>query len=85
METKICSKCKRELPLANFNKSAKSPDGHQYYCKECKASKKKEDYEKLKLLPKLELLATFQPRELIEELRRRGYSGELKCTLTVKV
>lgn len=85
METKICSKCRRELPLASFHKAAKSPDGHQCYCKECKASINKQHGIELKQLPKDELLATFQPYELIAELRRRGYSGELKCTFTVKV
>ena len=30
-------------------------------------------------------LAQFKPRELIEELRFRGYHGELKLTQTIKV
>lgn len=30
-------------------------------------------------------LAKFQPRELIAELRARGYSGELSITMKIKV
>lgn len=30
-------------------------------------------------------LAKFTPRQLIEELRGRGYSGELKYTQTIKI
>ena len=35
MPVKICNKCGRELPLDSFWKSAASPDGHIYHCKEC--------------------------------------------------
>lgn len=30
-------------------------------------------------------LSAYHPRELIAELRRRGYVGELKFTQTIKV
>ena len=33
--TKICSKCGRELPLSEFNKCKRSKDGLQWACKEC--------------------------------------------------
>lgn len=33
--TKLCIKCGRELPLDNFRKAFKSPDGHAHHCKEC--------------------------------------------------
>ena len=32
---KICAKCKRLLATTGFNRQKKSPDGLQYYCKEC--------------------------------------------------
>lgn len=35
MDTKICSKCGRELPLSEFNKCKRQKDGLQYQCKEC--------------------------------------------------
>lgn len=36
LETKACSSCKVEKPVADFHKDAKSPSGLQNYCKECK-------------------------------------------------
>lgn len=37
METKICTKCKRELPLDMFQKDRTKRDGLACRCKECKA------------------------------------------------
>lgn len=37
METKICTKCKRELPLDMFQKDRTKRDGLTCRCKECKA------------------------------------------------
>lgn len=34
-ETKICSKCGKELPLSEFNKCKRNKDGLQYKCKDC--------------------------------------------------
>lgn len=34
-QLKVCSKCKRELPVENFAKRPKTRDGLQYYCREC--------------------------------------------------
>ena len=39
---KICSKCGRVLPLADFNKRKSSKDGLQYYCKDCQKAIKNE-------------------------------------------
>lgn len=36
METKICSKCKRELPIENFQSDRSSKDGFYSSCKDCK-------------------------------------------------
>ena len=35
---KVCSHCKRELPLSMFPKALSSPDGLYCQCKECKKS-----------------------------------------------
>lgn len=35
METKICSMCKRKLPLTSFSKHKSSKNGIRSYCKEC--------------------------------------------------
>lgn len=70
METKICKKCGKELPVDKFYKNKSQKDGFGYYCKDCvnayKSSKKANPD-----------LAKFKPRELIEELKARGYKGTL--------
>jgi len=35
--TKVCSRCRRELPLSRFAKRAASRDGLQNYCRQCTA------------------------------------------------
>lgn len=42
MQTKICTFCKRELPLESFGKCTKSKDGLKTRCKECRNKIKKE-------------------------------------------
>ena len=92
METKICAKCGRELPIENYNKNSKQKDGLQRHCKECareyarasyenKKAKKIEDarleFEKKYKIYTNKELAKFTPRELILELKVRGYVGTL--------
>lgn len=43
--TKICSKCKRELPISEFNKDKSRVDGLQNYCKGCNIVRIKKYYE----------------------------------------
>lgn len=64
-EKKICKCCGRELPLSNFDKRG---GGYRNYCRECL---RKENGIS-------ERFAQFTSRELIEELRSRGYKGTLK-------
>lgn len=45
MQTKICTFCKRELPLESFGKCTKSKDGLKTRCKECR-NKIKREYNK---------------------------------------
>ena len=35
METKVCKKCGRELPLSDFYTNSKAKDGYATYCKVC--------------------------------------------------
>lgn len=42
MQTKICSRCKRELPLEAFGKCSKAKDGLKWSCKECRNALKRE-------------------------------------------
>lgn len=39
LDTKICSKCKVEKPLSEFQKSSINNDGYQNYCKICNSKK----------------------------------------------
>lgn len=94
METKICSRCKQEKPLEEFSKCSTSADGLQYICKECMAVYNKQRHEEKKKMKDVIIqndhtlkkvysnpeLAKFHPRELIAELKARGYSGELRYT-----
>lgn len=80
METKRCPKCGNVLPLSDFHKGTA-------YCKECRKKMNKEYYNKKKSMirqgnPALE---DFTPRELIEELRYRGYRGELIYEQKIKI
>ena len=85
--TKKCVTCGRELPVSEFHKNAKNKDGLQSKCKSCvseynRAYNRAEHLNKVYLNPEL---AKFQPRELIAELRARGYSGELSYKQVIVV
>ena len=75
--TKLCIACGKELPIDAFMNNYKSPDGHQHICRDCKRERKATKKTNMGGggNPKL---ADFKPRELIEELRYRGYTGTLE-------
>lgn len=83
-ETKLCSKCGRELPREMFSRCTNAKDGLQQYCKDCKraysASKreKRKEEKNAQLLPVFSNpeLAKFTPRELMVELKARGFRWE---------
>lgn len=84
METKICGKCGKELSIDNFYKDKSTKDGLHNYCKDCiksyRTSKKSDVRGRGGVSTKVYAnpdLAKFKPRELIEELRARGYKGTL--------
>ena len=85
METRVCKTCGRELPIENFSKNAY---GYIGICKECnskhrseaathRASKKQRSIENELANAKNMRLSEFTPRELMAELKRRGYEGTL--------
>lgn len=85
METKVCKVCGQELPLSEFRKSLLVPNGIAT-CKKCVNEKTK----KTKLFKETTgstntELAKFAPRELIEELKSRGYKGKLYVTRTIEL
>lgn len=92
METKVCKKCGRELPVENFAVNRSNKDGLQAECRECKAAymreywerkkAKKKENERIEFDKKFKVytnkdLAKFTPRELMLELKARGYVGTL--------
>lgn len=94
-KTKKCACCGKELPVENFGKCANNQDGLYSYCKECTRAKARETYARSRHQAKEVVtsavrsinveLQRFTPRELIAELRSRGYVGELKYTQVIKV
>jgi hypothetical protein len=44
--TKKCKCCERDLPLENFSKHIRTPDGYQPLCKECMSAKLKRGHSK---------------------------------------
>lgn len=84
---KICKKCGRELPLEAFGKSSRSLDGLRDYCKECVNRQQRDEYARRKAKEQgistetpmgggNKALKDFTPRELLKELKSRGYIWE---------
>ena len=82
METKKCKVCGRELPITEF---AELHYGRAHTCKECitqakkNGIRRKNEIESLRAeleRAKAERLSSFEPRELLAELKRRGYKWE---------
>lgn len=86
--SKVCACCKIEKPISEFGKRASLADGHNIYCKSCQNAKLRESRARRKntlppptALPAPDaaskLLKDCTPRELILELKNRGYKGRL--------
>lgn len=85
---KECSKCHRVLPESEFYKDRSRKDGLNHRCKSCIKNYNKNVRtfkNKEKMGDKNPALAEFTPRQLINELRKRGYTGELKYTQIIKL
>ena len=87
--TKICKKCGQAKPIEEFGKDARSRDGHKIYCRNCRRDMANDRYEKNKLkreaISTANALAAFTPRDLLAELKRRGYKWEkMYCLQEVK-
>lgn len=68
LKLKKCSVCGEVLPIDMFTRHGR---GRENICITCKR----------KQSGKSEALAQFTPRELIEELKARGYKGKLTYTI----
>lgn len=89
VESKRCECCGKVLPLNKFLVSNK---GNVFkICRDCATAKKVASYKRNRNAKRQEEqerqteLSKFTPRELIAELRLRGYSGELKFTNVIKL
>lgn len=52
-QTKVCKRCGRELPVDQFGKHAKTKDGLQPICKECRSKKSKAAHVKKNVTPEV--------------------------------
>ena len=87
-ETKVCSKCGRELPITEFTLSKTSKDGHVGQCKDCGNAYQREQYARNKGKQAAQVIPTTSPlnpkfadntpRELQQEMR------ELKAELIAR-
>ena len=91
VQTKVCKACGRELPVSQFGKHARTKDGYQPICKECKSEKAKKSRWKMeeaasgkRQAPKSGL-EDVDTAAILAELRRRGYNGTLTYTQTVEI
>lgn len=93
-KTKKCRECGRELPLDQFSKNR---NGILHVCKDCmkekrsKAAKKGDRPGRYKPDPRpaaqtyVSALDNISDLVLIDELKKRGYTGTLTKTLTVEL
>lgn len=82
-EVRVCKCCGRELPISKF---IVSKLGVSKTCNECRSSKIKASKQRKKEIKDMQStieeskqlrLQDFSPRDLMLELRRRGYEGTL--------
>lgn len=83
--TKICRVCGKEKPISEFGKNSQYKDGVDSRCKDCRNAYAKGWYNGNATSHKQATntnpsLSNFTPRELIDELRARGYKGTLTFT-----
>ena len=82
-EVRVCKMCQQEKPITEF---FRNKNGYTDVCMDCAMAKRKESRGKKSRIHELEeqlakarevKLSDFSPRELMAELYRRGYEGEL--------
>lgn len=86
METKVCKECGQSLPISNFSKNKATKDGLANYCKKCDKERRRKSsggitQQGVKATLKM---SDFDDNMLFAELRRRGYTGELRYSKSSK-
>lgn len=88
--TRVCKVCGREMDIENFHKTAW---GYTHVCKECVKENRKKNKDSKALMAdcerkieeaRQETLKDIPARDLMAELYRRGFDGELSYTHTEK-
>tara|TARA_R100001510_G_C7580348_1_gene153575 strand:+ start:79 stop:801 length:723 start_codon:yes stop_codon:yes gene_type:complete len=78
-KTKVCSKCKDEKPITEFNKDKGNKDGHRSNCKVCRRKSQKKHYEdnreKIKARSKK---YREENREKVKARRKKYYEENLE-------
>lgn len=97
---KTCTKCGIVKPVDEFHRKSNSNDGRQPWCKECQlnaARTNKNQRPRVTVKPEAlaglnkrcsdpnNPLAKYTPRELMLELKRRGYEGDLTYTAKISL
>lgn len=90
METKVCKCCGRELPMSSFKKGRwgivsvcmDCDKKHRAEKRQARIDEQKKKVEDVRAENRQLCLADFSPRELMEELKRRGYRGKLEYVET---
>lgn len=85
LKTKRCIKCGRELPVTEFYKRTDSPDGLQSWCKECFKEANNQPRKRKSGGAVSDELKTYTARQLMEELAKRGYRGELEYVKKINI
>lgn len=86
-QTKICPSCGKKLPLTEFYKNKNRTDGYASMCKVCEKAKygRRERRTSQQITQATLSLIDFDDPQLFAELRRRGYTGELRFSKTITV
>lgn len=71
-EYRKCRSCSRILPIDNFYVNESCRGGHEPRCKECKATRKAYTKSSADIS-----LSEISYEILVEELRRRGFKGQI--------
>lgn len=97
METKECKTCHAIKPINEFYKNPLYADGHDSTCGACRSEQRKKRrqnqkneqsvnrFSKIHPVYSNPELAKFTPRQLMDELKAREYSGELHITQKIKL